>query len=885
MLLSSMSAALVGEQLPEGTELRFIRSELLRGIDRLEAIHELLDTRRQQSPPPPDDGEGRRTLPPPIESALPAVFVGRDRPLREIEAARQRALEGVVQTVLLGGEPGAGKSTIAAVAARDAHQHGWTVLFGSCDEHVTTPYEPFRDALGQYFEEAPSAVLAEHIAAHGGEVGRLAPSLSARVGALPPVEAADPETSRRLLFEGITDLLRRAAADAPVLIVLDDIQWADRNTTLLIGQLAKLRDARLALLATYRSTTADRPDFDALMAQLRATPGVTDVSVDGLTDGELVTLLEAAAGHPLDAEGRRVARHLHEETDGNPFFVAELVRHFIETGVLVSDEAGTWRAQVDLGTVAIPGTVRGVLHERIGRLSDEAQRVLAVAAVAGRQFDSPLIADVLGIGELTVVDEIESTMSASLVRELTVGRFEFTHALVQHALYDGLSTTRRALHHRQVALALATRTGVPAAEVAMHWAASGPDSRGQIADWARRAGDDALGALSPEDAISWFRLALDATDDDAERLDLLIALGGAQRWADADAFRQTLLDAAALAEHLGDDAALIRAALANNHGGASRAGAVDLERVAVLERALEVVGSHDSTERACLLALLALELSQGGEWERRLELADEAVACARRIGDEATLLRVLLHTTEATRLPATLDRRLIDIEEMFDIAKRLGDPVLLGIAALREARVKIEAAAFDQVSEAVAVLDDVADLDPYLRHNRPIIHAVLAHVAGDLPGALAFAEEARVAGETQADAAATYAATTSQVLWDSGSLGTMVPMIEATLRARPGVTGFRGLLGVGYCEVGRFDEARAILRHEVDTDFAEHPLNPLWLVTMSLFASLSIELEDADAAAALYRNSRPVARPGQLERRVDQRLGDRVARRFGVRCG
>lgn len=386
----------------------------------------------------------------------------------------------------------------------------------------------------------------------------------------------------------------------------------------------------------------------------------------------------------------------------------------------------------------------------------------------------------------------------------------------------------------------------------MHWAATGRDNRGEVTYWARLAGHEANAALSPEDAIHWFRTALDATDEDERRLDLLIALGSAQRWADAAAFRQTLLDAAALAERLSDHDALIRAALANNRGGASRAGTVDVERVAVLERALEVVGSHDSTERACLLATLALELSQGADWERRLELADAAVSCARRLGDEATLLRVLLHTTEATRLPATLDRRLIDTEELFDIAKRMGDPVLLGIAALREARVKIEAAAFDQVSEAVAVLDDVADLDPYVRFNRPIIHAVLAHVAGDFPGALSFAEEGRVASGTEGDAAATYAATTAQVLWDTGSLGTMVPMIEATLRAHPGVTGFRGLLGVGYCEVGRFDEARDILRHEIDTDFAEHPLNPLWLITMSVFASLCIELGDADAAKRLY---------------------------------
>ena len=318
--------------------------------------------------------------------------------------------------------------------------------------------------------------------------------------------------------------------------------------------------------------------------------------------------------------------------------------------------------------------------------------------------------------------------------------------------------------------------------------------------------------------------------------------------------------------------------------GPSRAGHVDAERVAVLERAIDVVGSHDSTERACLLGTLALELSQGGEWERRLELADAAVSCARRLGDEATLLRVLLHTTEATRLPATLDRRLIDTEELFDIAKRLGDPVLLGIAAVREARVKIEAAAFDQVAEAMAVLDDVADLDPYVRLNRPSILAVLAHVAGDFPAALAFAEEARVVGATEGDSGAVYAATTAQVLWDMGSLGTMVPMIEATLRSHPGVTGFRGLLGVGYCEVGRFDEARTILRHEIDTDFAEHPLNPLWLVTMSVFASLCIELDERGCGQEAVRDPGSMAGPRELERRVDERLGDRVTGWLGIRC-
>jgi ATP/maltotriose-dependent transcriptional regulator MalT len=201
----------------------------------------------------------------------------------------------------------------------------------------------------------------------------------------------------------------------------------------------------------------------------------------------------------------------------------------------------------------------------------------------------------------------------------------------------------------------------------------------------------------------------------------------------------------------------------------------------------------------------------------------------------------------------TLDRRLIDTEELFDIAKRLGDPVLLGVAALREVRVKIEAAAFDQVDEALDVLEQVAHLDPYVRWSGLCVLAVVAHVRGDFPAALAFAEEARVVGVAEADALAVYAATTAQILWDMGSLGVMVPTIEQTVREHPGVTGFRGILGAGLVEVGRVDDARAILRHEVETEFAEHVLNPVWLITISVFASLAIELEDRDAARMLYR--------------------------------
>ena len=863
VLLSAASAALVESNLPDGTELQFLRSELLRGTDRLEAIHELVDRLRPQ---PPVTGRVETPAAPPslpaaLASALPRVFVGRGDLTDVVHEARARAARGSVETVLLGGEPGAGKSSVAAAVARVAHAQDWTVLFGSCDEHVTTPYEPFRDAIAQYVACAPTPVLAAHVAKHGGEIGRLTSNLATRMGALPLTEADDPETSRRLLFEAVADLVQRAAADRPLLFVLDDMQWADRNSLLLVNRLAVGRDAeRLVMLATYRSSEANHSEFATVIAQLRALPSVTDIEVGGLGHRALVDLLEAGASQALGDDGDAVAAYLLDETDGNPLFAVELVRHLVETGVLAPDAEGHWRPQTDLATVDVPRSVRAVLSTRVGRLGADAQRVLAVASVAGREFDSSILATVLELDELTVLDHIEAAVRASLVRELSVGHFQFAHALVQHALYDELSATRRSLHHRQLAIALEANTALhtPAAVLATHWVEAGRGDRARVAEWARRAGDDATTALSPDEAMRWYNTALEALDaSDPARVDVLIAIGTAHRWSDADEFRRTLLDAAALAERLGDDDALVRAAIANNRGGAGQAGSVDTERVAVLEHALAVVGPGDSPERARLLATLAIELSQGGEWERRLALADEAVACARRLGDEVTLLRVLLHTTEATRLPPTLDRRLVDTDEMLDLAMRLGDPVLLGIAALRDVRVKIEAAAFDEVGEAMAVLDDVAHLDQYLRLSRPSVQAVLAHVRGDFAQALAFAQEALVVGGSEADARAVYGATTGQVLWDMGSLDSMVPALEQTSAAHPGVTGFRGLLGCGYIAAGRIDEARKILRHEVETDFGEHPFNPLWLITISEFASMCIALNEVDAALPLYRILEP----------------------------
>ncbi len=395
---------------------------------------------------------------------------------------------------------------------------------------------------------------------------------------------------------------------------------------------------------------------------------------------------------------------------------------------------------------------------------------------------------------------------------------------------------------------------VSAAGVASHCLRSNSRDNDRLVRWARLAGRNALDDLSPEDALHWFGHALEALDPDrsAERLELLIDIAPAQRWVDSDVFRNTLLEAGELAEQLADDAAFVRVVLANNRGGASRSGAVDDARVALIERALEIVGPGVSADRARLLATLAIELSQRHDPDLVDAIALEAVECAEQADDEVALLTVLLHTTEATRIPATFDRRTQDGERVLDLAARVGDPHLRGLAAVRDVRLKIEAAAFDEVGPSMAVIDEFGHLDPYVGQNLLSLRAVLAHVSGDTDAALGHAAAAREVMRGEDDGEAIYMATTSFVLWDRGQLGSLLPTIEATVRRYPAVTGFQAVLAAAYCDVDDFDSALQILSRSTSNGFADHPMNPLWMLTMSMFASVCIDVGEPQAAVMIY---------------------------------
>ena len=435
----------------------------------------------------------------------------------------------------------------------------------------------------------------------------------------------------------------------------------------------------------------------------------------GLADTEILDLLSAAAGYEVGDAGVALAQMLRHETEGNPFFVVELLRHLGESGELVPDERGRYALRTGIGELALPSSVRDVVARRVARLGDETLQALSVAAVIGRDFDFASLVEVTGADRDALLDLLDGAVVASLVSEDrdVAGRYRFVHALIQHTLYDDLSATRRQRWHERVAQVLEAQ-GAEAAVQARHWvAATQPTDTAKALEYARRAGDDALAALSPDDAVRWYRQALELLDrqrepDRRERCRLLFDLGRAESEASNPDFWAPVMEAGRIARQLGDTDLLVRAALTRG-STASGIEFADPERLELLEFALLSVGEADSPERAGLLAGIAEELDPS-DWRRRLESVDEAMAIARRSGDDASLLAILTRTGYVAGLPDRLERRHADVTVGLELAERTNDVI----------------SAFDLhmiLHQTALVRGDLVAADVHLHATRAIVEA------------------------------------------------------------------------------------------------------------------------------------------------------------------
>ena len=805
----------------------------------------------------------------------PAVgVVGRDPEMQAIaDAAKRVATGGGREVLLISGEAGLGKTTLVAEASRAAFDHGAVVLFGHCEEDLATPYQLFAEALGHYVTHAPEEQLLTHVAAHGSELARLVPALASRIPDLPPSKATDADSERFLFFAAVVGLLAQGSQAQPVVLVLDDLQWADKASLLLLRHIAASDQAtRVLVIGTYRDTELSQghPLLDALAA-LRRLEGVTRIDLAGLDDTGVVSFMEAASGQTLDDDGVGLAHAVYRETDGNPFFVSEVLRHLVETGALYQDSSGRWVSDLSVDEVTLPDSIREVIGARVGRLGPDTGKVLSMAAVIGRDFDLDVLARATNTSEDELLDILEAAAAAALVRELS-GRYSFAHALIQHTLAEDLGPNRRARAHRKVAEVLeelcGDRPGARVGELARHWlSATQPIDVSKAMTYARQAGDAALAALAPADALGYYAQALDlypqATDPDPIlALNLAIGLGIAQRQTGDPSFRETLLDAARRAVDLDDTKRLVAAAVANNRGFFTAVGTIDTEKVEVLELALTRLPADDA-DRALVLAILCAELTWGSTLERRQSLAAEAVAIAHASGDDAIVVRVLNSVTYPLTVHSLIGQSLSWSAEALVRAEQIGDPMLLFLAALARLTPAAQSGDIDEMDRCLEIMGPVADrldqailnwIDAYFRATR-------AQIAGGMERAERMAALALQIGTDsgQPDATMFFGSQALVINIQRGTVGELIPLIEQLVADGGSIADvYTSTLALALADADRTDEARQLLEGFATRGF-DLPENGVWLTAMVDYAAAAIACRDRTYAGPLFDRLAPWA--------------------------
>jgi len=815
-------------------------------------------------PAPEDDGVV--PLPATLASVRGEAIVGRDAQLDTLLGELDLAGGGARKLVLLAGEPGIGKTRLAAEAAGIAHDRGATVLFGRSDEGGMTAFQPFLEAIDDYVEHGPVSVLRDQPHENLSVLARLVPRLARRV-AIVERSHEDPETERYRLFEAILSLLSTMTRGKPVVLVLDDLHWADKASLLVLRHImSAAEESPLMIVGTYRDVEVGRGHpLTATLTDLHRSRGFTRLDLAGVDEAAVEGMIAAWAGQQPPPG---LAHAIWHETEGHPFFVEEVLRHLLETGT-IHERHGQLSSSI-LGTAGIPESIKSVVESRIASLGEETQRSLLVAAVVGREFSADLLERVSETPSVALYEQLEEAIGARLVAEApgSVGRYRFSHALVRETLYSQISGARRTHLHARVAEALegmeeGGRELLP--DLAHHYfeAAAGSDLLDKAIDYAAKAGEHASSQLAYEEAATQFQRALHGLRlkdaDERRQCELLLELGenlwNSGEYGQArDAFRE----GAGLAERLNLPDHMARAALGvgGRMGLPLEGGIIDTVLIAMLRRALELLGASDQPMRARLLGRLGSALLFSAERDRAEELAEEAIAIARGTGDEALISRILSDTWIARLRHGNLDRRLREGREWVELADRTGVTPLRLESRLWWTASLFENGDLDLMERELELCDAfVAELhQPYYTWFFTVFAASRAMMGGDLERGEALMWEALETGQNSDNpcAAELFAPQVLMLRLLQGRIAETHAGSKAITEHFASISAFRSGLVLIYAELGLEQETRREFERLAVNNFTDIADDIFWLSTVFLLVDVCVFLGDRDRAAMLY---------------------------------
>ncbi len=761
--------------------------------------------------------------------------------------------------LLLRGDPGVGKTRLLAEIAARAHAGGTLVLAGGAPEQTLVPFQPFVEALGHYVREAPTRELRTTAREHGVELARLLPELRRRLPDLPATDAGNPETERYRLFEAVVGLLGDVSASMPVLVVLDDVQWGDRPTLLLLRHLARASlSGRILILGAYRTTERWSESFEAALTGLRRDRLMREMDIGGLPEADAIELIALRAG---GTPSREFSDALYRETEGNPFFIEEIVRHLADSGVQPHNAGAR-----DLQRFGLPDDVREVISRRLQRLDADAIEWLRVAAVIGRDFDVSLLERVLAMEEDRFLSALDEALAAGLVAEAPAdpGHYSFSHMLIRETLYEGMSTTRRARLHRRVGTALeAAGSAQNLSALAHHFTlAAEPEDSELAIRYAVAAGEEAAQMLAHEQAADHYGRALEVLarfhpESVGRRCDMLLALGEAQvRSGERPRGWTTFREAAALAANLGDGVSLARAAIGASRRYIQPPGVIDEELIGLLEQALDMTPDEPSVMRVELLTRLSGALYYSDRREQMKRLSAQSTVMAAELGDGRAEAMAAAARRRAYWGPGHLERRLADSTQVLRAAREVGDTELALQGHAWLVVDLLESGYPDAVDAQMEAFNAGAQelRQPLFVWNAAVWRAMRSLLAGHLDQADTFASEALSSGIRPEGITAPqyYAVQLLAIRREQLRIAELEPAVRELVATNPHRPAWRATLATVLCETDRLDEAAAELDVLARQDFADIPPDGDWMVAITLLADVASELSDSRRAERLY---------------------------------